>query len=81
MASDGRDWGRYNDALVRRGEVLLDFSVVDEWEDELEKMNDGKVGEHYSESFIKLLGFIRLHLEGVQEFQGEEGPCRWSIRF
>jgi hypothetical protein len=54
MASDGRDWGRYNDALVRRGEVLLDFSVVGEWEDELEEMNDCKVGEHYPESFIKL---------------------------
>jgi len=62
MVSDGRDWGRYNDVLVRRGEILLDFSVIGEWEGELEGMNGGKVGEpyHYPESFMRLLCFIRL---------------------
>jgi len=62
MASDGRDWGRYNEALVRRGEILLDFSVMDEWRSELDRVNDGKVGEpyHYPEVFMRLLGFIRL---------------------
>lgn len=62
MASDGRDWSKYNEELVRRGEILLDFSVMDEWEKELDKANDGKVGEpyHYPEAFMRLLGFIRL---------------------
>jgi len=70
MASDSRDWVRYSEGLVRRGEVLLDFSVVDGWRGELERMNDGKVGEpyHYPESFIRLFfhlpyrqceGFVR----------------------
>jgi len=62
MASDGRGWGRYDEALVRRGELLLDFSVVDEWKRELEGANDGKVGGpyRYPEAFMRLLGFMRL---------------------
>lgn len=62
MSVDKRDWSRYNEELVRRGEILLDFSVMDEWKRELEKANDGKVGEpyHYPEAFMRLLGFIRL---------------------
>lgn len=60
--SDSRDWGRYNDALVRRGEIGLDPSVLAEWGGELAKANDGKVGEpyHYPESFFRLMAFVRL---------------------
>ena len=62
MPSD-RDWGRYNEALVRRGEILLDFSVIEEWEEELEEANEGKVGGQYRypETFIRLLCFMRLY--------------------
>ncbi len=28
---DDRDWSEYNESLVRRGEVLLDFDILDEW--------------------------------------------------
>jgi hypothetical protein len=37
-------------------------SVIEEWNMELKKENDGKVGEpyHYPESYIRLLAFIRL---------------------
>jgi len=60
--SDKRDWYSYNEALVRRGELELDSSVVEEWNMELKKRNDGKVGEpyHYPESYIRLLAFVRL---------------------
>jgi IS5 family transposase len=71
MSSDERDWSRYNEALVRRGEINLDSSVIDEWQDELRKANDGKNGEpyHYPESYMRLLAFIRLlfHLPYRQE--------------
>jgi len=71
MSSDDRDWRRYNEALVRRGEINLDSSVIDEWQDELRKANDGKNGEpyHYPESYMRLLAFIRLlfHLPYRQE--------------
>jgi Transposase DDE domain len=60
--SDGRDWHNYNEALVRRGELELDSSVIEEWNGELKKENDGKVGEpyRYPESYIRLLAFVRL---------------------
>jgi hypothetical protein len=56
------DWRSYNDALVRRGEINLSSSVVDEWAGELGKVNKGKVGApfHYPESYIRFLAFIRL---------------------
>jgi hypothetical protein len=38
------DWPSYNELLVRRGQVLLDFDVVDKWDYELSQMNQGKVG-------------------------------------
>ena len=40
-----RDWSSYNESLVRRGQVLLDFDMIDNWYKELEIMNRRKVGE------------------------------------
>lgn len=42
---------------------MLDFDVIDSWEEELEKMNEGKVGEpyHYPDSFVQLLGYMRAY--------------------
>ena len=34
---DRRNWREYNESLVRRGEILLDFDMLGEWEDELKK--------------------------------------------
>ncbi|MGA9155151.1 MAG: hypothetical protein WBZ36_31595 [Candidatus Nitrosopolaris sp.] len=39
------DWPTYNETLVRGGQVLLDFDVVDRWDHELSQMNFSKVGE------------------------------------
>ena len=38
------NWSFYNKSLVRRGEVILDFDVIDSWYSELDLMNDGKRG-------------------------------------
>ena len=40
-----RNWSKYNESLVKRGEILLDFDVIDNWNSELEKMNQGKEGK------------------------------------
>jgi len=57
------NWNKYNESLVKRGEILLDFDVIDNWHVELEKMNLGKVGRKfvYPDSFIKLLGYMRAY--------------------
>jgi len=33
------NWNKYNESLVRREEILLDFDGIDNWTIELEKMN------------------------------------------
>jgi transposase len=57
------NWRKYNESLIRRGEILLDFDVIDNWDTELEEMNRGKEGRKfvYPDSFIKLLGYMRLY--------------------
>ena len=57
------NWSFYNKSLVRRGEVILDFDVIDSWYSELDLMNDGKRGGqyHYPDSFIQLLGYMRVY--------------------
>ena len=57
------DWPSYNESLVRRGQVLLDYDALDGWDHELSQMNHGKVGEPYAypDSFIQLLGYMRAY--------------------
>ena len=57
------NWNKYNESLVKRGEILLDFDVIDNWDNELEEMNKGKEGRKfvYPDSFIKLLGYMRAY--------------------
>ena len=57
------NWRSYNESLVRRGEVMLDFDVIDSLDSELVKMNDGKEGAsyRYPDSFIQLLGYMRAY--------------------
>lgn len=77
------NWRSYNESLVRRGEVMLDFDVIDGWQGELEKMNEGKEGAsfRYPESFVQLLGYMRayFHLpyrqtEGVVKAHARKVP-------
>ena len=48
------NWSSYNESLVRRGEVMLDFDVIDSWNSELKRMNNGKKGAQYM--------IIQIHL-------------------
>lgn len=58
------NWHKYNESLVRRGEILLDFDVIDNWHSELNGMNEGKEGAvayRYPDSFVQLLGYMRVY--------------------
>ena len=37
-------WSVYNQSLVRRGEIILGFDVINNWDTELKDMNKDKVG-------------------------------------
>ena len=70
---DKRNWEEYNESLVRRGEMLLDFDLLDEWEDGLKGVNEGKKGApfRYPEAFMRLLAY--LHVLFHLPFRQEEG--------
>jgi hypothetical protein len=78
---DKRNWKEYNESLVRRGEILLDFDVMDEWGDALEEMNEGKTGRpfRYPEAYIRLLAY--LHVLFHLPFRQEEGFVKTLSRY
>ena len=57
------NWSVYNQSLVRRGEILIGFDVIDNWDKELKQMNKDKVGEpfHYPNTFLLLLGYAKVY--------------------
>src|SRR5690348_11131484 len=57
------NWLSYNQSLVRRGEILLGFDVIDNWDSELKEMNKDKGGEpfHYPNTFLLLLGYAKAY--------------------
>jgi hypothetical protein len=57
------NWSSYNQSLVRRGEILLGFDVINNWDTELKEMNKNKVGEpfHYPNTFLLLLGYAKAY--------------------
>jgi hypothetical protein len=67
-----RDWNGYNEALVKRGLILLDLDFVEGWSRELKTMNDGKEGGRYRypESFIKLLAIVHTYVLPYRQLEG-----------
>jgi hypothetical protein len=57
------NWPSYNQSLVKRGEILLGFDVINNWDTELKEMNQGKIGEpfHYPNTFLLLLGYAKIY--------------------
>ena len=57
------NWSSYNQSLVRRGEILLGFDVINNWDTELKEMNKDKIGEpfHYPNTFLLLLGYAKAY--------------------
>ena len=56
-------WPVYNQSLVRRGEILIGFNIINNWDAELKEMNKDKVGEpfHYPNTFLLLLGYAKTY--------------------
>ena len=71
MASS-RSWEDYNEALVKRGSILLDLDFVADWSRELKGMNERKEGARfrYPESFIKLLAVVHAYVLPFRQLEG-----------
>ena len=72
---DNRNWKEYNEELVLRGVYYINPEFLYTWNDEIKRMNAGKVGEPYlyPESMIKFLAV--LHCKG-NDFRTLEGMMR-----
>ena len=48
---------------MRRGEIILGFDIIDNWNNELHRMNLGKEGAlyRYPDTFVLLLGYMRVY--------------------
>ena len=71
---DHRDWKRYNEELVVRWTFFLDFSFVEDWGKELERMNKRKRGGQYlfPDSFMRWLAVWHQ----LVNYRGLEGIAR-----
>ena len=65
---DRRDWKKYNEQLVKRGEFLLDLDFIEKWEEELYHMNLGKIGAPYQ--------FPNSLIELQAVWHAKSIPCR-----
>ena len=78
------DWPTYNEALVKRGEILLDLSLLQSWGDELQEMNRGKEGGRYrySRSLIELQASLRACFKlAYRQLEGlTRALSRWEPR-
>ena len=77
------NWPSYNQSLVRRGEILLGFDVINNWDAELKEMNKDKVGEpfHYPNTFLLLPGYAKayFHLPYRQTEGIAQGHAKWKV--
>ena len=57
-----KSWHDYNESLVERGRVLIDVSFLKSANDEIKKMNKGKVGApfQYPYSYIEFVAFLKV---------------------
>jgi hypothetical protein len=65
------NWHTYNESLVRRGEIVLDFDVKDNWKNELANMNNGKDGASmYTQillsNYLSICVYIFIYRTGRQ---------------
>lgn len=76
---DNRDWVKYNEELVIRGEFLLEMKWVKSWDKELKKMNKGKRGSpfQFPESLVKLQAIWHQWVD----YRGIEGITRKLVEY
>jgi hypothetical protein len=72
---DKRDWKTVDARLVKRGEIFLDLSFAKNWDNELMKMNENKVGALYQfpESLIKYQAVLKA---SHMSYRTIEGVCK-----
>jgi hypothetical protein len=74
-------WSNCNQFIVRRGEILRGFDVIDNWEVEIKVTDKDRFGEpfHYPNTFLLLLGHAKAHFH-LSYRQTKEGIAQGHAR-
>lgn len=69
---DDRDWKQYNEHLIKRGEFYINPVFLETWQSEVDKLNNGKVGQpyQYPESLIEFLAILYSRSFDYRSLQG-----------
>lgn len=67
-----KDWREYNEKLVRRGEFYISLDFVENWENEVIKMNEGKKGRpyQYPHSLMRFLAILHIAFLPYRQMEG-----------
>ncbi len=67
-----RNWKEYNEKLVRRGELYISLDFLENWDEELNRMNEGKVGRPYiyPQTFMHFLAFLHVAFLPLRQMEG-----------
>ena len=62
VSESKRNWPEYNEFLVRRGELYLTFTFLENWDADLDEINRDKLGRKFESppSFIQFLMMVHV---------------------
>jgi len=69
---DKRNWKEYNNELVKRGEYYINPRFLETWIDEINELNEGKIGQPYMypTSMIEFLAILKAKNFDLRALQG-----------
>lgn len=69
---DKRDWKKYNEHLIKRGEFYINPIFLETWNEEINEMNHGKIGQpyQYPQSMIEFLAILKSKGFDYRSLQG-----------
>ena len=69
---DNRDWKKYDEQLINRGEFYINLRFLETWVDEIKKANNNKVGQPflYPDSMIEFLAILKAKGFSYRSLQG-----------
>lgn len=76
-----RDWRKYNESLVKRGELYLTLSFLDNWDRDLEQINRGKLGRKFDSPWAFIEFLMLVHVVFGLPYRQMEGFLRKLSNF
>jgi hypothetical protein len=76
---DRRNWPCYNRLLVERGSLLVNNSILDLWQSDVDGLNQGKYGHPYEFPEVLFLWGALLHVVFHMPYRQIEGYMKMAF--